>query len=280
MLVVLIFLTGLGVRLADANEVIAVRVSPEEIRHPLKVFNEDGEPCGIGQYIQTVVQDGLVKVELRINLPEERTVRQVVEMKQNGFLQPVRFVQEHIFERTIRRYEMDFESGHAVCRNQKGSDISKEEAFLEFEEATTFAGVMLIAVALNFPEDESELDLNAVVFAPEPKVVRLRMSREHSENLSIGNSLLPAVKYLLSPVLPPFVDIFLGSSLDQAFWFSKSTHPRFLRFEGSIEPGGPLYRIDLKETQLADGSSSSKGVGSEGEGPGKLLSADLVKPRR
>jgi len=257
-LLTLIFWFYILVSPSQAGSGIPVRTAPNEVKQLLHIFDQDGYRCGVGEYVQTISQDENLRVELNLDIHGNSTLREVVEMKQSDVLQPIRFLYELSSEDRKKTYQMDFKSGYAVRNDQNGSGVSKKEAVLEFEPAKTFAGVMLILVALNFPEDQRELDLHVVVFTPKPRVIQIKMLKQDTEQITIGGREVLAVKYRLSPAMPAIARVLVGDSHDQTIWLSQSGRPTFLCFEGSIETGGPQFRIESQKYVMAYQPSQQK----------------------
>jgi hypothetical protein len=138
-----------------------------------------------------------------------------------------------------KHFSMDFRSGHALSVITEGDRVHKRGAILSCDSSTTFAGSMFILVVANFPEDRSQLDLSSVTFTPSPRIVRVKVRKEHPSTVSPGTN-----KFVLRPVLHPVLDLIVGGSFDQSIWLAATDHPSFVRFEGSLEAGGRMLRIE------------------------------------
>jgi hypothetical protein len=237
-----LLLSVMILRSVSADPSIPVYNPEREADHRLRIFDQDGASLGIGNYRLHTTPGGITRIEFFLDVRKGEYVRQVVEVRQADVLLPVSFAHEHIDNETKKSFRIDFRSGYVESRIECGGETERRSGHLEFDRHKTFAGVMFILVALNFPKGAKEIGLNSVLFDPELKVVRVNVREAGVEKIEIENRLVPAVKYVVKPDLPAVLRLLVGDSFDQTIWLSAEDRS-FLRFEGSLESGGRFCRV-------------------------------------
>ncbi len=93
--------------------------------------------------------------------------------------------------------------------------------------------------------------VHMVVFDPEPKVYEVELKlidAEPTRNTNRNEAKATAAHYVLKPRLGWFLStvasIFGKTPQDYHFWLIKKDAPAFVRFEGSLYPKGPTWRIE------------------------------------
>ena len=93
--------------------------------------------------------------------------------------------------------------------------------------------------------------IHMVVFNPEPKLYEvdlLRLEEEDTSNRTRKDTKATAVHYILKPRLGWFLGALAAlvgrTPPEYHFWLIKKDAPAFVRFEGSLYPRGPSWRIE------------------------------------
>jgi hypothetical protein len=234
---------GTQIQPSEAGTKITVNVPQNESKRQLTVFGEDGILAGRGEYTQSIPEHERVRTEIKLDLGSHGTLRQVVVTNQNKYLHPISYFLERVNGSKESLLEVDFKSGQVKKVIKRGTNLKNTDQVLAFDHESTFAGAMFIIVALNFPQNQAELDLQSVIFSPKPKVVKVKMKEVAVEKIQIKDRMIPAVKYVVSPSLPFPVNVFVGNSHNHTIWLSPEDRT-FLRFEGSLEINGHSLRIE------------------------------------
>lgn len=118
------------------------------------------------------------------------------------------------------------------------------------------ANGLIFTLLKNLPRDRSETKASMIVTTPKPRLVTLVFSPRPEDALSIGGEKrqvahfvveieLGGVKGLVAPLVgkePPPVHV----------WVLDGEAPAFIRSEGPLYPGGPVWQIDLESPLSAD----------------------------
>jgi len=87
-----------------------------------------------------------------------------------------------------------------------------------------------------------------VVFTPEPRLIQLELLTEGEEKVNIADTLKTATKYVLKPQLGVWLKFFakLTGQMppDYHAWIIQEEVPAFLRIDGPLFTGGPIWRIE------------------------------------
>ncbi len=101
----------------------------------------------------------------------------------------------------------------------------------------------------NFGPVVPQATLSMVATTPKPRVVKLAIHPEGQETFSIGGSSYKATKYLVkveiggaAGVVAPLVG---KVPPDTHVWVTGGVAPVFVRSEGPLFEGGPIWRIEL-----------------------------------
>jgi len=181
---------------------------------------------------------------MELLLDREEKIHQKVEMIKAGHLHPVSYRHHHSRAGGAKSFEIDFRSGRVRCSASEDGGGVERESVLELDQQRTYAGLMFVLLAMHFPRGIEEIEAHTVNFEPEPGILKVKLRRVSREQLSLGDRSLAAVKYAIQPRLPQLVSLLVGSHFDHHVWVSDAEPAAFLRFEGSLEPGGPFLRIE------------------------------------
>jgi len=214
------------------------------IRKSLHLFDKQQRNCGTGHYTLRASRDGRLFAEMELFLEGHEKIHQKVEMLNFGPLQPVSYRHHHFRADAAKSFEIEFPSGRVRCWVRENGRGVEQEFVLQFDQQRTYAGLMFILLAIHFPQGVEEIDGHTVNFDPEPSTLKVRLRRVSREQISLGDRSVGAVKYTIQPRLPQIVSLLVGGYFDNHVWVSETEPATFLRFEGSLEPGGPFFRIE------------------------------------
>ena len=118
----------------------------------------------------------------------------------------------------------------------------------------TYNGIVL-TVAKNLLKGESET-VHVVAFTPAPRLIRLELVPAGEHKVLVGELEQPTTHYVLKPRLGAWLKFFatvLGRlPPDYHAWLVTDTVPSFVRFEGPLYTGGPIWRIELTSPRWPD----------------------------
>jgi hypothetical protein len=107
---------------------------------------------------------------------------------------------------------------------------------------------MVLTVVKNLSKDASTT-VKLVAFTPKPMVIELVVEPAGEHTMEVGLLTKTAVHYVLKPHMGAWFDLFaklLGRMPeDYHVWLITDGAPAFARFEGALNPTGPVWRIEL-----------------------------------
>ncbi len=107
---------------------------------------------------------------------------------------------------------------------------------------------MVLTIAKNLPKGASET-IHIVAFTPSPRLIQLKIAPVGEQKVLVGELTKTVVHYVLKPQLGIWLKLFatlLGRApADYHAWIMADEVPAFVRFEGSLHPTGPIWRIEL-----------------------------------
>lgn len=102
--------------------------------------------------------------------------------------------------------------------------------------------------------------VHMVVFGPEPTLYQVDLTLiddEETRNTTRKETKATAAHYVLKPRLGWFLgtlaSLFGKTPPDYHFWLIKKDAPAFVRFEGSLYPKGPVWRIEQVSPRVKEG---------------------------
>jgi hypothetical protein len=108
---------------------------------------------------------------------------------------------------------------------------------------------MILTLLKNIRPDAPLTTLSMAVAAPKPRLVKLLISAEGEDSFSAGGSLRKATRYVVkvdiggvAGVVAPIVG---KQPPDTHVWILGGDAPSFVKLEGPLYPGGPIWRIEL-----------------------------------
>jgi hypothetical protein len=126
-------------------------------------------------------------------------------------------------------------------------------------------GIVLILLK-NIRRSSSQIKVSMVAATPKPRIVKLNISSAGEETFSIAGSEHKAMHYVIkveiggvAGVVAPIVG---KQPPDTHVWIEESSAPTFVRLEGPLFEGGPVWRIELTSPIWPDDSKKETRHGS------------------
>jgi hypothetical protein len=206
-----------------------------------------GKKLGNGEFTQEL-QDGLLRIRITYELnkggriEEKATLQQSPELVQKSWS-----LREMNGEELQRSYVVDFDSGKATARKREKEGLKDWSKQLEIDPGRTFAGFGVVLALQNLRDrlvKGEAIELKAVGFTPEPRVVGVKVTYQGVNRLSMSGRTLRGEKFQVQPQIPAIAKLFIKVP-DTLIWLT-SPPSGFLRSESPLgEPSDPLIRVDL-----------------------------------
>jgi hypothetical protein len=107
---------------------------------------------------------------------------------------------------------------------------------------------MILTIVKNLGKGASET-VHIVAFTPKPRLIKLELAPAGEHKVLIGELAKTASHYVLKPRLGTWLKLFaklLGRMPpDYHAWIVTDEVPAFVRFEGPLYTGGPIWRIEV-----------------------------------
>jgi hypothetical protein len=107
---------------------------------------------------------------------------------------------------------------------------------------------MALTVAKNLTKDARET-VHIVAFTPEPRIIELEVGPSGEHKMLVGQLTKTATRYTFHPKLSGwlklYATVFGRLPADDHVWIATDDVPAFVRFEGPLDPAGPVWQIEL-----------------------------------
>ena len=129
-------------------------------------------------------------------------------------------------------------------------DDGKEKAVTErLDLPPDVANGLVLALLNNLPSDASQTKMSMVAATPKPRLVKLAIALQGEEPFSVGGSSRKAMHYVVKVEIGGAAGVvapLLGKQPpDTNVWILGGEAPAFVRSEGPLYFGGPIWRIEL-----------------------------------
>ena len=202
-----------------------------------------------GELLQ-VARDGQVECQMVFRFPDGSVWDENVVFTQDRVftMQRYHLVQTGPVFPEDSEFSLDRASGKYRVKTKARKDGREKllEGTLELP-PDTYNGIVL-TVAKNFLKGASET-IHVVAFTPAPRLIQLELVPAGEHKVLVGEIPKPAIHYVLKPRLGPWLKLFaslLGRvPPDLDAWIATDKVPTFVRFEGALYTGGPVWRIEM-----------------------------------
>ena len=145
-------------------------------------------------------------------------------------------------------FSLDGTTGQATVHytDNEGKEKSESE---RMQIQPDLANGMLTTLVKDIQPNTAETRLSLVAVTPKPRLVKLLISEEGEDWFSLGNSKRKAaryrVKFEITGVAGVVVPLVGKQPPDVRIWVLDGEAPVFLKSEGPLYNGGPVWRIEL-----------------------------------
>jgi hypothetical protein len=242
-----------GVSLASATfvaaEPVAVRFPETPYNRALVLRSLDGKLLAQGG-VTVTVGDGRVTSQVVFNFTDGSAHDETTVFSQNDVfrLLSYRLVQKGPAFRSALVMTLDTKTGRAIVRHSEGNGPEEvEEEALDL--SSDVANGMMIPVLKNVGPATASAAASWVAATPEPRHVRLAISNAGAEPYPGAGSDRRAIHYIVKAeiggvagLLAPLVG---RQPPDTHVWILEGAAPVFVKSEGPLSVGGPVWRIEV-----------------------------------
>jgi|ERR1700730_8302838 len=111
------------------------------------------------------------------------------------------------------------------------------------------ANGMVLILLKNIPPEAPQTKVSMVAATPKPRLVKLAITSEGEETFRIGNSSRKATRYAvkveIGGVVGLLAPLLRKQPEDTHVWILRGEAPAFVKSEGPLYLGGPIWRIEL-----------------------------------
>jgi len=164
-----------------------------------------------------------------------------------------RLLTDHMFQRgpTFPHpmdVSIDAVNGHVTVRYRE--DDGKEETAEErMPLPPDLSNGIMLTLLKNIPPDAASTEVSMVAATPKPRLVKLAITRAGEDPFSAGEASHRATRFNvkielggLAGIIAPIIG---KQPHDTSVWILEGEAPGFVRSEGQMYQGGPLWRIEL-----------------------------------
>lgn len=114
---------------------------------------------------------------------------------------------------------------------------------------------MIFTVVKNLPQG-ANATVHMVAFTPKPMLIELKLALAGEHKVLVGELTKTATHYVFKPHPGPWLEFFaklLGRMpQDEHVWILTEEAPAFVKFEGALNPAGPVWQIELTSPRWPD----------------------------
>ena len=234
---------------AASAEPVRVRFTEGLVHGFLALRTTDGATVADGDLIQ-VARAGRVTARLVFRFKDGSLRDETAIYTQNGSF---RLVSDHLvqkgptFPQPLEAW-IDRASGRVRVRyaDDDGKDKSVDEQMKLPEDLSN--GIILTLLK-NVPPQAAPPTLSMVAFTPKPRVVKLEITRAANDPFALNGMTRQATHYVVKIDIGGFAGLvapLVGKQPpDSHVWILSGDAPAFVKSEGPLHLGGPIWRIEL-----------------------------------
>ncbi len=206
-----------------------------------------GRRIADGNFVQWIEKDRL-HVQITYVADNGRRMEEAIVLRQRPQLTQDSWQWRELERgKPVRTFAVNLVTGAATATKLEKGEMKRWSDTVDVERGTTFAGFgfTMAAKALRARLVKGEtIDLKAVGFTPEPKVVTVALSYGGRDTIRMSGRTIPADHYVVHPKIPAVAKLFVKVP-DAHIWLTPPP-AGFLRYEGTLaEPSDAMIRIDL-----------------------------------
>jgi len=247
----LLFLISLRVEIASAEQV-HVRHS-EGLTHGFLVLRTlEGRTLADGEITQ-FAEGHLVKSHLVFHFKDGSFYEERATFSQNN---KFKLVSDHLVQKGPSfkhpmETSIDMSSGDVTCR-YTDDDGKEKTADEHMSLPDDVANGLLFTLVRHIKPTAPQTVVSEVAMTPKPRLVQLTITARGEEPFSIGINHYKAIHYVVNVKiggLAGLVAPLIGKQpADLHIWIKHDDVPAFIKFEGPIYSGGPVWRVELAES--------------------------------
>lgn len=232
-----------------SGERIAVRQREGLVHGFLVLHTLDGNHLADGDLVQ-VARGNRVTTQLVYHFKDGSLHHETATYSQSGSF---RLLSYHLVQKgPAFKSQMDFSidalSGQVTIRHS--GDDGKEEVISERPKLPPdIANGIVLTILKNIRPETPRTTVSFVAPTPKPRLVKLQIVPQGEEPFTTGGARRTAMKYAVKVDLggvSGLVAPLLGKQpTDTHVWILQGQAPAFVKFEGALYLGGPIWRIEL-----------------------------------
>jgi hypothetical protein len=138
-------------------------------------------------------------------------------------------------------------TGEVTVNYTEGNKEKTETERLQL--GSEVANGIILVLLKNIRPNTGEIKFSMVVATPKPKLVKLGITPQGEETFSTGNATHKAVHYVVKAELGglkgAFASLLGKEPPDTHVWILQGEAPAFIKMEGPLALGGPVWRMEL-----------------------------------
>jgi hypothetical protein len=236
---------------SDTATAAAPRVrSVEGLLHGfLALRNLEGELLAEGEITQ-IVHGDRITADLAFHFKDTSLYQENVVYSQRRVY---RIFSYHLTQKgpafkTPLQFSLDGTTGQATVNYTNGDGKEKIESE-RLKLPQDLANGLVTTLVKNILPGASPTTLSLVVATPKPRLVKLNISQEGEDWFSVGNSTHKALRYVVKVELAGVAGLvapLVGKEPpDTHIWVLSGEAPAYLKSEGPLYAGGPVWRVEL-----------------------------------
>jgi hypothetical protein len=221
----------------------------EGVSHGFIVLHsKDGHQLATGDMIQTVEGDRVTS-EVVLHFKDGSVHNETTVFSQD---REFRLISDH-----LRQYgpsfpnpvdvSIDAASGNVKVHSEKDGKKKDEQHHLDMPEDV--ATGLTLTLAKNIPPSAGEITVSMVTTSDKPQVVKLKIRSEGERQFWTSGQPRKAIHYVIhvdiGGVKGAIAPIVGKQPPDTHVWVLGGNAPSFVKFEGTLYEGGPIWEIDL-----------------------------------
>jgi len=226
------------------SEPVAVRFPEGVTRAFPAVRSLEGKTLAFGDFVQ-VAREDRVHSRLLFRFKDGSVHDESVVFSQRGVfrMESYRLIQKGpSFPETLE-VALDRQSGVYSVRHRADEDSPEEIVEGKFEVPDDAYNGMLTLILKKLPASTGDT-VSMVAFTPKPRVVKLRLTPMADEQVTLNESPMQAMRYIVKPELGFFASLLLFDLPSLRCWILPGEAPAFLKAEGPLYFMGPVWRIE------------------------------------